>query len=66
MFTKDDFIEYFKQISEIENQMLINISELTALIEEESILLLLKRIKNDEIRHMSQLITIREIINSKD
>jgi len=65
MFSKEDFIDYFEQVSEIENKMRLNLNELFDLITNESIILILKKIYEDEMKHLKILKKIKNIIESK-
>jgi hypothetical protein len=52
MFSKNDFIQYFNQISDVENKMLANIDELLGLIGTDSSIEILYKIKKDELKHI--------------
>jgi hypothetical protein len=63
MFSKDDYIRYFNQISDIEKKMLENINELLKFINENSTIEILNTIKEDEIRHINILTKISKLVN---
>ncbi|MFC1693107.1 hypothetical protein ACFL1R_06350 [Candidatus Latescibacterota bacterium] len=53
MFSKQDYLDYFQELDEIEYKMLNSIKELKALIKDDDIQKLLNIIHNDEKKHIS-------------
>lgn len=52
MFSKQDYIDYFYELSEIEYKMLNTVIELKALIKDDDIRKILNIIHNDEKKHI--------------
>ncbi len=63
MFTKNDFIVYFDQISNAERKVLKEIDGLLDLIKGDAITVPLAEIKNDAARHLQLLENAVKIIN---
>ncbi len=63
MFSKDDFVKYFKQVSDIENKMLENVEDLLRAIKKKSLTVSLERIRQDEIKHLRILKDIGKTIS---
>ena len=62
MFAKDDFIDFFNQISELEDKMSAHADELSRHIEDEDLSKLVIEIKTDELRHKGILKEIKELV----
>ncbi len=63
MFSRDDFVKYFKQVSDIENKMLENVEELLRSIKKQSLAASLERIRQDEVKHLRILKDIGKTIS---
>lgn len=62
MFSKDDFLDFFDQISELENKMVYHAEELSSYIQDPELLKLVNQIKDDELRHLKILDKIKELV----
>lgn len=52
MFTKKEYIEYFKELQVVEKKMIDYVNELKKMIEYEDMIILLDRILEDENKHI--------------
>ena len=61
MFTKQDYIEYFRQIASIEKEMMLKCENDLGLIEDPDIRGQIRDVINDEARHCSY---VKEILDA--
>jgi len=66
MFSKEDFMKYFDQISDIEKKMLDNVDELLSLLTTESAVETLEKIRNDEIKHIRIVKKISKLVENNN
>lgn len=62
MFTKNDFIDLFNEISELEEKMSSQIEELSQIIEDEETRELVNKLKAEKIKHIEVLDKVRELV----
>lgn len=53
MFTKETYINYFKEIQKIEKKMLSSMDELLGMIEDPAVVEIINSIKKDESTHIA-------------
>jgi rubrerythrin len=63
MFTREDYLEYFKQIASIEEEMFFRLQEGLKLIDDAGIKSQIKAVADDEARHCAYM---KEIMGSID
>ena len=60
MFTKQDFLGYLRQLTDLEAEMLETLDRLSADVSDESVRTVLLDIRQDEVRHVGVLAHLRE------
>ena len=61
MFTKADYDDYFEQIARVERKMVYGCYELARLVEDPSVVGVLKKIGDDEVRHYGYVLRMLEV-----
>jgi hypothetical protein len=62
LFKRDDFVRYFKQVSDVEQKMLENMDFLLGQVKDPQMLESIKRIRQDEIKHVRLLKKVGSIV----
>jgi hypothetical protein len=62
LFKRDDFVRYFEQVSGIEQKMLENMDFLLGQVQDPQMLESIKRIRQDEIKHVRLLKKVGSIV----
>jgi 2-phosphoglycerate kinase len=62
MFTKQDYIEYFRQIASIEKEMMLKCEHDLGLIEDPDVGGQIRDVMNDEARHYSYVNEILDVL----
>lgn len=66
MFTKADHDDYFEQIARVERKMVYSSYELAREVEDPSIVNVLKKIGDDEVRHYGYVLKMLEVTKDPD
>ncbi len=61
MFTREDYEKYFLQVAHVERKMVFGVYDLAREIDEPSLIKLLQKIGEDEIRHYGQVLKMLKL-----